>query len=153
MKKYFKIGDLFIFIAVIILVLSIFFFVFRKYNHKSEDANIQIMYKNEVIDVIQCKEIFQEDKEYIYVINGIDDKIYIYKNDVLFKTIDNKNNNDFNNVIKMKDNKIYMEEASCKNKDCMKTIITSNSNLPIICTNGISIVISNESSDIDIIAQ
>ena len=43
MKKYFKFGDLIIFVVMIIIVLSVFFFVFKKYNVKSEDTNIKIM--------------------------------------------------------------------------------------------------------------
>ena len=153
MKKYFKIGDLFVLVIMIVLVLSVFFFVFKRYNIKSEDANIKIMYKNETIDIINKKEIFQSNNQYRYVIEGIDDKIYVYKNDVLFKTINNLNNDDFKNIINMENNKIYMEDATCKNKDCMKTIISNNSYLPIICTNGISVIISNDNNDIDIIAQ
>ena len=153
MKKYFKFGDLIIFVVMIIIVLSVFFFVFKKYNVKSEDTNIKIMYKNETIDVISAKEIFQNDKEYRYVIEGIDDKIYVYKNDILLKTINNQNKDDFKNIINMENNKVYMEDATCKNKDCMKTIIDDKSHLPIICTNGISVIISDANNDIDIIAQ
>lgn len=150
MKKYLKIGDFIIFAFVIIIIIMLFIFIFKD---KYESSIVCISFKNEVIDEIDRNEIFDSNIETKYVIEYVkeDKKIYIYKNDTLFKEIINDDENSFRNVIVINNEGIKMAEASCKNKDCMRTIITKNSTLPIVCTNGIIIKLVDKDSKIDVI--
>lgn len=136
-----KLADILIIISIIIIIISIFLFSFKKYKVDLNDSYIEIIYKNEVVVKTQVNE------EAEYEIKSSDDlkNVLIYKNDILIKSLNITVNDDFYNIIIIKDGVIHMDDASCKNKDCMKTEINETHTLPIICTNGVTIkVVSND---------
>ena len=152
MKKYIKLGDIIAFISLIIICVIIFFLVVR--GKKINDGLIEISFKNEIIDEIDFDKVFIEKQEITYRIDYIpsDNKIYVYKNDVLKSEINYQGTKDFHNTILVKDGTIKMIEASCSGKDCMKMEINKNKTLPIVCTNGVNVRIKNKNSEIDIVS-
>ncbi len=126
------------------IILLIAIFIYLNFNNKYNSINnIELIINNEIIDNIDinnnCEYIITSDNVYIY----------IYKNDQLIKTIDNKYTKNIYNKVSVKDKTITISESNCKGKDCLYMKINDNVKLPIICTNGVVIKINKEdSSDI-----
>lgn len=147
-NKYFKLGDFIIIGTIVIIIILVFVMALNKYSVNIDDAIVEIVYKNEV--VVEAK----IDENAKYTIKSADDltKVLIYKNDVLIKEIKVYLNDDFYNIIVISDSTIHMEDASCKNKECMKTDIDQNHTLPIICTNGVVVRLVEDDGDVDVIS-
>ena len=136
--------DYLIIALIFVFITMIYMFIYRPYISKSSDK-IQLIINNEEIDNFYLYE------EITYEIKSINNQILIYKNDSLFKTIDNKNIKSIYNKIKIEDRKVQVIDSNCIHKDCMNMEIKDTNKLPIICTNGITIKYktkSNNTSDI-----
>ena len=130
----------------VLLFISILFLIA---NNRKYDINndIQIIINNEIIDNLSIND------NNTYLINSDDLYIYVYKNGSLIKTIDNKHKKNIFNIITIDSSKIKMKESNCLGKDCMHMEINENHKLPIICTNGIVIKISNNDNKSDILIK
>ena len=124
--------DYLIIALIFVFITMIYMFIYRPYISKSSDK-IQLIINNEEIDNFYLYE------EITYEIKSNNNQILIYKNDSLFKTIDNKNIKNIYNKIKIENRKVKVIESNCAHKDCMHMEINNNYKLPIICTNGITI--------------
>ncbi len=136
--------DYLIIASIFVFITMIYMFIYRPYISKSSDK-IQLIINNEEIDSFYLYE------EITYEIKSINNQILIYKNDSLFKTIDNKNIKNIYNKIKIENRKVQVIDSNCIHKDCMNMEIKDTNKLPIICTNGITIKYktkSNNTSDI-----
>lgn len=136
--------DYLIIALIFVFITMIYMFIYRPYISKSSDK-IQLIINNEEIDNFYLYE------EITYEIKSNNNQILIYKNDSLFKTIDNKNIKSIYNKIKIEDRKVQVIDSNCIHKDCMNMEIKDTNKLPIICTNGITIKYktkSNNTSDI-----
>lgn len=136
--------DYLIIALIFVFITMIYMFIYRPYISKSSDK-IQLIINNEEIDNFYLYE------EITYEIKSINNQILIYKNDSLFKTIDNKNIKNIYNKIKIENRKVQVIDSNCIHKDCMNMEIKDTNKLPIICTNGITIKYktkSNNTSDI-----
>lgn len=130
-------------IVGIVLIFSCFIYVL--FNNKTNSNTIQVIINNEVIDEIDIYDNLS------YIIDSNDSEIIIYKNNKLIRTIKNTYRKDIYNVIIIKDSKVIMSQSNCSGKDCMYMEISQDKKLPIICTNGIVIKISNNDNKSDII--
>ena len=136
--------DYLIIASIFVFITMIYMFIYRPYISKSSDK-IQLIINNEEIDSFYLYE------EITYEIKSNNNQILIYKNDSLFKTIDNKNIKNIYNKIKIENRKVQVIDSNCIHKDCMNMEIKDTNKLPIICTNGITIKYktkSNNTSDI-----
>lgn len=136
--------DYLIIALIFVFITMIYMFIYRPYISKSSDK-IQLIINNEEIDSFYLYE------EITYEIKSNNNQILIYKNDSLFKTIDNKNIKSIYNKIKIENRKVQVINSNCIHKDCMNMEIKDTNKLPIICTNGITIKYktkSNNTSDI-----
>ena len=129
----------------VLLFISIIFLLFKTNNYTNND--IQIIVNNELIDNLTIND------NNTYLINSDDLYIYIYKNKVLIKKIENKYKRNIYNIITIDKSTIKMKESNCAGKDCMYMEINENHKLPIICTNGIVIKISNNDNKSDILIK
>ena len=129
---------------IVLGLLFIGFIIFLLFNDTSNSNTIQIIINNEVIEEL---DIYNNTE---YRIQSDEYNIYIYKNKVLIKKIDNEAKKDIYNVITIENSKVIMSESNCKGKDCMHMEITLDKKLPIICTNGVVIKISNNDNKSDI---
>jgi len=132
------------------LIVSIVFifacFIYIIFNINKTDSNtIQIIINNEIIDELDIYNNIS------YIIESNDSEILIYKNNKLIKIIKNTYHKDIYNIITIKDSKVTMSQSNCSGKDCTYMEISQNKKLPIICTNGIVIKISNNTNSSDII--
>ncbi len=120
-------------IAIICLSVVSIFCVFFVLSRTNDEFNaVEIRYHNEVIANVDVN------FEATYKIECIDNKISLYREDVLIKQLD-VDDKDFFNTFKITNKRVEMIDASCNGKDCEKMYITSKHMLPIICTNGVSI--------------
>ena len=152
MRKYIKVGDIISLICLIIICVLIFFLVVKK--EKVDDGIIEISFKNQIIDEIDCDSVFEslDEIKYEIIYDHSTSIISIYKNGSIYKKIPYTASKDFNNTILIKDGSIKMIEASCSGKDCMKMEINKNKTLPIVCTNGVNVRIKGKNQEIDIVA-
>ncbi len=128
-----------------ILFISIIFLLFKTNNYTNND--IQIIINNELIDNLTIND------NNTYLINSDDSYIYIYKNKLFIKKIENKYKKNIYNIITIDKATIKMKISNCAGKDCMYMEINENYKLPIICTNGIVIKISNNDNKSDILIK
>ena len=135
MKK----SDILIISIVFMLILSLVFI--NTLNNKDE-YTIQLIVNNEYIDTIY----FDNDCE--YEIKSNNNFIYIYKNDVLIKTIDSKK--EIYNKIIVNDGVIIMKDANCVGRDCTRMHLSKDYLRPIICTNNVIVKIEYQKQDVDI---
>ena len=125
-KKIFKLADIIIIMIIILIIITIFLLSLNKYKININSAKVEILYQNEILITTDFN------NEGNYKIIGDEEEVRLYKDDVLIKTISNSNKNVFHNEIVLEKDHIHMSDASCKNKDCMRTTIDKNHNLPII---------------------
>ena len=135
----------FLILVGMLLFISFLFILFN--NKKYVNNKLQLIVNNELIDNLNINE------SNIYLINSDDIYIYIYKNELLFKTVTNKYRKKIYNVITIENGTIKVTSSNCIGKDCMHMEINKNNNLPIICTNGIVIKISNSNKTSDIMIK
>ncbi len=132
---------------VLIFILILYLFLYKPYiNNTNDDTKIEIIVNNEYIDTISIIDI-----NCIYEIKSDKNLIYIYKNDILLKSIDNEKNIIIYNKIQITNNSVKVIDSNCKGKDCMFMEINIHKKLPIICTNGVIIKIVKNNNDSDII--
>lgn len=122
----------YIIVIICLAVVSIFcvFFVISRTNNDFEA--VEVRYHNEVLEKVDVN------IDAIYKIECVENKLSLYKDDVLIKQM-SVNSKDFSNTFKISNQRVEMIDATCPGKDCEKMYINSKHMLPIICTNGISI--------------
>lgn len=130
---------------IVLIVLAFVSIIYISFNITDKTNIVEIIINNEIIDEVNIYE------DNIYLIESDTEFIYIYKNNNLFKKIDNKYKKNIHNIITINNKVTKMTQSNCKGKDCMYMEINDIINLPIICTNGIVVKVSNNTNKSDII--
>jgi len=124
--------DYLIIALILFFITLVYIFIYRPYISLSSDK-LQLVINNEEIDDFYLHE------EILYEIKSDSNQIKIYKNDILFKTINNENNRNIYSKIQIINRRVKVIDSNCIHKDCMYMEIKDIYKLPIICTNGIII--------------
>ena len=132
------------YLLIVIIVLIIGFFTvqyFNKFFIDTSDAKVIITYKNLRLDLVD----YEESLDIIYEIEIKEEKpeeLILIKNNqgiVTRKTFVIPKDEKIYNRLHLIYQNIHVEEASCLNKVCMRTKMSSKETLPIVCTNGVVI--------------
>ncbi len=151
MKGIIKKGDIVIFICI--LVLSAFFIFGLASKIKNNDTEIiEVIYSSHSNKETLLSVDINTDATYIIKTNEDLNKLQVFLNYTCIKEIDYDNDKEIYNSFKVINKSVKMIDANCKNKDCMKITINSKNNLPIICTNGITIKFKTNNSEVDVIS-
>ena len=142
MVKKIKKGDIIVFISIVIISILLFLPALLKYTNKSDIVSIN--YKGE--ELYQ----FNLNDDAVFIIKTNEDKIELYKDDALIKTINGATKNIYNEI-KVSNGIVKMQNANCPHQDCMRIVIDSRHHNSIICVNGIIITKVNN-NDIDVMA-
>lgn len=140
---------LIVFITVIIVFFAIQYF--NKLFIDTSDAKVIITYKNLRLDLID----YEEALDIIYEIEIKEDKpeeLILIKNNkgvITTKSFVIAKGEPIYNRIHVIYQNIHVEEASCPNKVCMRSKMSSREVLPILCTNGVIIEFMSNQEYID----
>ena len=148
MKKYFKLGDLVIFVSIFIIALICLFVSLNVFSSANLSSKFEIKYENNVL----CAASIDEDATYTIKTNDDLSLLVIYKNGEEVNSIEFNKGRELLNVIEVKDNSIKMVEANCPNHNCMHMTLNQNHSLPIICVNGICVILLDTTSEIDVLS-
>jgi len=128
-------------IALVLLIgISVFILYFNKFNVDTKNAKIEIYYRSELIDSVD----FEEKIDIDYTIETSDNNsLMVIKNnngDITTKYITITQSKYIKNEISIDYEKIEMTYANCDNQLCMHMKMNRSYTLPIVCTNGITIM-------------
>lgn len=114
--------DFVIILIIILLGIGIYYIYFEQYKiNENDDLYVEVLYRNEVLYRVKLEETTDE----TYVID--------------------KDNH--HNIVRVTYNRIWMKEADCPDKYCLRMGMSYRYFTPIICTNGVVVRIVGASFD------